>query len=47
MIRPTPVRMTILDPIPTADYTRKRKDDLLERVRATLTAHLADGRQES
>ncbi|BBO82182.1 1-acyl-sn-glycerol-3-phosphate acyltransferase [Desulfosarcina ovata subsp. sediminis] len=47
MIRPTPVRMEILDPLETADYTRKTKDALLQRVRTILTEHLENGPQES
>ncbi len=40
MIRPAPVTMAILDPVETADYTRKTKDALLECIRAILVAHV-------
>jgi 1-acyl-sn-glycerol-3-phosphate acyltransferase len=47
LIRPAPVRMQILDPVETADYTRKTKDDLLERVRSILTTTFDNGPRES
>lgn len=47
MIRPAPVIMQILDPVETADYTRKTKDDLLERVRTILTENFENGPRES
>jgi 1-acyl-sn-glycerol-3-phosphate acyltransferase len=47
MIRPAPVRMQILDPVETADYTRKTKDDLLERVRSILITTFDNGPRES
>jgi 1-acyl-sn-glycerol-3-phosphate acyltransferase len=36
MVRRRPVVMTICPPIETADYTRKTKDQLIEKVRATM-----------
>ena len=36
MIRPAPVSMEILEPVETAGYTRKTKDQLLEKIRAIL-----------
>lgn len=39
MIRPAPVTMEILDPVETADYTRKTKDALLARIRSILIDH--------
>ena len=47
MIRPAPVTMEILDPVETADYTRKTKDALLERIRSILIAHVEKERLES
>ena len=41
MIRPAPVCMEILDPVETADYTRKTKDQLLETIRTALVENLA------
>ena len=38
MIRPAPVTMEILDPVETAEYTRKTKDQLLEKIRVIMTA---------
>jgi 1-acyl-sn-glycerol-3-phosphate acyltransferase len=38
-IRRRPVVMTICPPIETADYTRKTKDQLIERVRSTMLTH--------
>jgi 1-acyl-sn-glycerol-3-phosphate acyltransferase len=46
MIRPAPVTMEILEPVATADYTRKTKDALLERIRAILVDSLENDRQE-
>lgn len=46
MIRPAPVTMQILDPVETADYTRKTKDALLERIRTILTDNLENEQQE-
>ena len=39
VIRRRPVTMTIYPPIETADYTRKTKDQLIEKVRRTMIAH--------
>lgn len=36
MVRRGPVTMTICPPIETADYTRKTKDQLIEKVRETM-----------
>jgi 1-acyl-sn-glycerol-3-phosphate acyltransferase len=36
MIRSVPVSMEILDPVETSGYTRKTKDQLLEKIRAIL-----------
>lgn len=46
LIRPAPVSMEILDPVETADYTRKTKDQLLERIRSILIEHLREGDRE-
>ena len=46
MIRPAPVSMEILEPVETAGYTRKTKDELLERIRAILVHHFENGGQE-
>ena len=42
MVRSAPVTMEILEPVETADYTRKTKDALLEKIRAILSDHLKD-----
>ena len=47
MIRPAPVTMQILDPVETADYTRKTKDALLAHIRSILVDNLQKERQES
>ncbi|MBC2710141.1 MAG: 1-acyl-sn-glycerol-3-phosphate acyltransferase [Desulfosarcina sp.] len=47
MIRPAPVTMEILDPVETAGYTRKTKDQLLERIRTILISNFENGKQES
>ena len=47
MIRPAPVTMQILDPVETADYTRKTKDALLERIRSILIETLEKERRKS
>ena len=36
MIRPAPVSMEILEPVETAGYTRKTKDQLVEKIHAIL-----------
>jgi 1-acyl-sn-glycerol-3-phosphate acyltransferase len=36
LVRRRPVTMTICPPIETADYTRKTKDQLIEKVRETM-----------
>jgi len=36
LIRTRSVRMDILKPISTSDYTRKTKDDLMDTVRNTI-----------
>jgi 1-acyl-sn-glycerol-3-phosphate acyltransferase len=46
MIRPAPVTMEILDPVETADYTRKTKDALLQRIRSILMDHFEKEGQE-
>lgn len=46
MIHPAPVTMEILDPVETADYTRKTKDALLERIRSVLTENFEKERRE-
>jgi 1-acyl-sn-glycerol-3-phosphate acyltransferase len=46
MIRPAPVTMQILDPVETADYTRKTKDALLERIRSILIDHFEEEGRE-
>jgi 1-acyl-sn-glycerol-3-phosphate acyltransferase len=40
IIRPARVTLEILDPVETSDYTRKTKDQLLEKIRSILTGHL-------
>ena len=47
LIRPVPVVLQILDPVETGDYTRKTKDELLERIRTILNDHLENGPQEA
>ena len=47
MIRPAPVTMEILDPVETADYTRKTKDALLERIRTIFVDNLEKEGRES
>jgi len=47
MIRPAPVTMQILDPVETDGYTRKTKDQLLERIRSILIDNVESGQQES
>ena len=51
--RPAPVTMEILDPVETADYTRKTKDALLARIMADLpdqrmkvSVHVPYGRED-
>ena len=46
LIRPAPVVMEILDPVETADYTRKTKDDLLARIRSILIRHTEPDAQD-
>ncbi len=46
MIRPAPVVMDILDPVETADYTRKTKDELLARIRSILIRHTGQEPQD-
>lgn len=40
VVRRRPVTMTICPPIETADYTRKTKDQLIEKVRTTMMSQL-------
>ena len=40
LIRPRPVSITLLAPIQSSDYTRKTKDDLMNRVREAMGAVL-------
>jgi len=46
IIRPARVTMEILDPVETADYTRKTKDQLLERIRSILVENLEQTKQD-
>jgi 1-acyl-sn-glycerol-3-phosphate acyltransferase len=46
LIRPAPVTMEILDPVETADYTRKTKDQLLERIRSIFIDAFETERRE-
>ena len=46
LIRPAPVTMEILDPVETADYTRKTKDQLLERIRSIFIDAFESDRRE-
>jgi 1-acyl-sn-glycerol-3-phosphate acyltransferase len=46
MIRSSPVTMEILDPVETAGYTRKTKDELLERIRNILVDNFEKGDRE-
>ena len=47
LIRPAPVTMEILDPVETADYTRKTKDQLLARIRSIFIDAFETERRES
>ena len=47
MIRSAPVSMQILDPVETADYTRKTKDELLARIRKILVENVETETKES
>ena len=44
MVRSRPVTMTICPPIETADYTRKTKDQLIEKVRTTMMTQFEEAR---
>lgn len=44
-ITPGCVRLEIKEPIPTAGYTRKTKNDLLERVRRAMSESYEQGKQ--
>jgi 1-acyl-sn-glycerol-3-phosphate acyltransferase len=46
MIRPAPVTMEIMDLVETADYTRKSKDQLLDRIRSIFIENVATVGQE-
>jgi 1-acyl-sn-glycerol-3-phosphate acyltransferase len=46
LIRAAPVSMEILDPVETAGYTRKTKDELLQRIRSILIDHFEETGQE-
>jgi 1-acyl-sn-glycerol-3-phosphate acyltransferase len=46
MIRSAPLTLQIMDPVETADYTRKTKDALAERIRTILIEHLDNEPQE-
>ena len=43
LIRPRSVKLTIHDPIETASYTRKRKDDLMQYVREVMLSYSNPG----
>ncbi|BBO71552.1 1-acyl-sn-glycerol-3-phosphate acyltransferase [Desulfosarcina alkanivorans] len=43
MIRSAPVTMEILDPVETSGYTRKTKDELLDRICTILTENFENG----
>ncbi len=47
MVRSTSVTMQILEPVETAGYTRKTKDDLLARIRSILSDHLHNEPREA
>jgi 1-acyl-sn-glycerol-3-phosphate acyltransferase len=44
MIRPGNVTVEILPPVETKDYSRKTKDDLLERIREVMVTHFEKGK---
>jgi len=46
IIRPARVTMEILDPVETSDYTRKTKDQLLEKIRSILIENLEKKKQD-
>jgi 1-acyl-sn-glycerol-3-phosphate acyltransferase len=46
IIRPARVTMEILDPVETSDYTRKTKDQLLEKIRSILIENLEKAGQD-
>jgi 1-acyl-sn-glycerol-3-phosphate acyltransferase len=47
VIRPGNVTVEILDPIETKDYSRRTKDDLVERVRMVIVDNFEKGKVES
>jgi len=47
MIRPGNVTVEIMEPIETKDYSRKTKDELLERVRGVIVENFEKGKAES
>ncbi|MFH0994435.1 MAG: lysophospholipid acyltransferase family protein [Pseudomonadota bacterium] len=46
MIRPGNVTLEILEPIETKEYSRKTKDELLERVRGVIVENFEKGKTE-
>jgi hypothetical protein len=47
VIRPGNVTVEIMKPIETKDYSRRTKDDLLERVRMVIVDNFEKGKVES
>jgi 1-acyl-sn-glycerol-3-phosphate acyltransferase len=47
MIKPGNVTVEIMEPIETKDYSRRTKDDLLERVRMVIVDNFEKGKVES
>jgi 1-acyl-sn-glycerol-3-phosphate acyltransferase len=47
VIRPGNVTVEVLEPIETTDYSRRTKDDLLERVRMVIVDNFEKGKVES
>ena len=45
-IMPGNVTLEILQPIETTEYTRKTKDDLMEKVRNTICQSFYEGKKE-
>jgi hypothetical protein len=45
LIKPGNVVLEIKEPVDTSDYTRKTKDDLLEKVRNIICESFAKGKQ--
>lgn len=46
LIHPAPIVIQILDPVETADYTRKQKDELLEKIRTIFIENFENAGQD-